>query len=146
MPDTDRSEYNKSYYKKHKVAILKVRRNKYKDDVEYRQLVKGRFKKYYDTHSRSPSKEVGYTVKKVNGKQLFSIKYVAEMTGLSAGIIRWLEHEGFIPKSLYTDKRGWRFYTEQQVKLLAVLLSSVKGGAITKAQAKIILKRDWRKE
>jgi len=145
MPDTDRAEYHKSYYKEHRKNILADRKKKYKNDAEYRQKAKNRFKKRYDVHLRSPSKEVGYTVKKVNGRQLFSIKYMAEMTGLSSGDIRELEHKGIIPKSLYTDRRGWRLYTEQQVKLVAVVLVRQSAGDIRPVEAIELIKRDWRK-
>jgi hypothetical protein len=145
MVNTDRSEYHKEYYRQHKHSILEARRKKYESDDKYREQAKERFKKRYNKHLRSPSKEIGYTIKKVNGKQLFSIKYVAEMTGLSTIDVRRLEYDGFIPKSLYTDKRGWRLYTEWQVKSITVALSALKKENITKNEAKEFIKKEWRK-
>ena len=142
MPD--RSEYYKLYYEVHRDAILERKRERYHSDAEYRQKIKNNFKRRYDKHLRSHSKEVGYTIKKVNGVQLFSIKYVAEMTGLSAKDFTKLETAGVVPKSLYTDNRGWRFYTERQIKRLASVLLKLQVGSILEAEARELIKRDWR--
>lgn len=142
MPD--RSEYYKEYYKTHRHVILERKRKRYHFDEEYRTKIKGNFKRRYDKCLRSHSKEVGYTVKKVNGVQLFSIKYAAEMTGLSAKDLRRLEMVGVVPKSLYTDKRGWRLYTERQIKRLAAILPGLQAGNIAEAEARELIKRDWR--
>jgi len=135
---SERSEYYREYYLENRKRILSERKKRYHADVEYKENIKSRFRKRYASKLKSPDKGVGYTVKKKDGMPLFSIKYVSSMTGLSQSLIRGMEQRGILPKSIYTDSRGWRLYSEHQIKLIVTVLRKVPDH-----EAQTFLRKYW---
>lgn len=118
-------DYNREYYEEHKEVISERRRTRYWTDSAYRARVQARSRKQYRSKSASKDKDIGYTVKMIDSIEVFTIKYVAQMTGKCEDTIRAWEAKGIIPKSTYTDKRGWRLYSSEQIQLLTVAFRKV---------------------
>lgn len=51
------------------------------------------------------------------GKYLYTLQDVAAETGRSPDLLRKLHREGILPDPI-RDGRGWRLYTENQIKLI----------------------------
>jgi hypothetical protein len=110
------SNYNARYYAKKKAKILEKRRIRYHTDPLYRINVKNKARRRY---IKKTSKQLGYTIKKIDGIEVFTIRYVSKVSGKNDATIRAWEKEGIIPLTIFTDSRGWRLYTAQQIELIA---------------------------
>lgn len=119
MPtDIEETPYHIKYYEENKRSISNIRKMRYRTDPEYREKIKRKARDRYNKKYRSPNKKLGYTVKVVDGKPVFTIKYVLAVINKSRDFLEVWEDRGIIPKSTYTDTRGWRLYTQHQIDLL----------------------------
>ena len=113
-----RSTYNQEYYRKNKDRISARRKKKYHSDGQHRSRLQRLARDRYNQVAKSRDKAVGYTVKKIDGMELYTITYAAQVTGRPKETLRTWEKRGYIPLTTYTDTRGWRLYTAHQIKLL----------------------------
>lgn len=142
----DLREYNQRYYHENKLRILQKRKDKYKEDPEYRMKIQRNCQRHYRKRLKSRSKKIGYTIKKKGGMELFSLAFITRLTGKSNEDIWRLEKKGVIPIPLYTDAREWRLYTEDQVKRVATALERFDKGDWTIDEVRIYLHRHWKEE
>lgn len=137
------SEYNKKYYRKKKLALKKSRHDKYHQDPTYRKQVIKRSRSYYNKYKKSPSPSRGYTIKKFDGIELYTIKYLAEVLQYSESSIRKFEAEGILPKSIYTDRRSWRYYSSDQIELCVKAFGERRAGRWTNVEVSKFLNNFW---
>jgi predicted transcriptional regulator len=79
-----------------------------------------------------------------DGNCLYTIGYLAQVTGRAECTIRNYITAGVIPDAAYYDKRGWRIYTERKVKLVEEVFNSLLIGEITSLyQVSDELKKRW---
>lgn len=143
MPAKNQKDYNADYYQRNKERIAEQRRQKYQEDAKLRNKARARARRRYHEQLKSPDRKVGYTVKKVNGVPLYTIQYAASITDRRPDFIRSWEKQGFIPKSTYTDSRGWRLYTEDQIKAMGFAFKKYDDGEWTKIQVRDYLSNHW---
>lgn len=136
-------EYNREYYNKRKELISQRRKQKYWSDSDYRASVRNLSRNRYRTTAKSTDPKIGYTVKRSDGIDLYTIKYAAQVTGKKEETIRSWEKTGIIPASTYTDSRGWRLYTAAQIELLANAFRRHNSGEWTKEIVRDYLKNNW---
>lgn len=142
--DKEKTTYNKEYYERRKEHISQYRKKRYYSSATVREKARARARAYYYKHHRSPNKRVGYTVKNVDGLQLFTIDYAAQVIGKSQDLIRNWEKRGLIPASLYTDSRGWRLYTARQIKALEEAFKKKETGEFSEEDIKEYLELNWK--
>lgn len=140
------SEYNREYYKKKRMKLKKQRYDKYHQDPNYRKKVIKKSRIYYNKYRKSLSPSEGYTVKKYKGTELFTIKYLAEVLQYSEASIRKYESLGVIPKSTHTDRRGWRFYTGDQIELCIKAFGEKRANRWTNEETSKFLHNFWEVE
>jgi len=140
------SEYNRKYYKKKKLALKKKKHNRYHTDPTYRKKAIVRSRKYYAKYKKSKSPSKGYTIKKFGNIELFSIKYLAEVLQYSESAIRKFESMNVLPKSLYTDRRGWRYYNSDQIELCIKAFSERRASRWSNEEVAKFLNNFWSKE
>ena len=114
----DEKPYHVDYYERNKKIISSSRKMRYHTDSEYREKIKKKARERYDRTLKSPDKKLGYTVKVIDGKPVFTIKYVLAVINKGRDFLESWEERGIIPKTLYTDTRGWRLYTQNQIDVL----------------------------
>lgn len=110
--------YHIDYYEKNRKEISVARKLRYQTDPAYRSKLQKRARDRYRKKLKSPDKKIGYTIKQIEGKPVFSIKYVLGVINKSRDFLESWEDRGDIPRSSYVDKRGWRLYTQNQIDLL----------------------------
>lgn len=142
--EAEKTKYNQDYYDKNKAAINKRRRRIYNTDAVVRLRTQKAARERYTALSSSPNKNIGYTVKKVDGVALYTIQYVVGVTGLSAESIRDWERKGIIPKSVYTDSRKWRLYTSEQIEFLGTAFKNYAAGKWSVREVRKFLWDSWK--
>jgi DNA-binding transcriptional MerR regulator len=65
--------------------------------------------------------------------------------GRSPEMIRAWEKNGLIPKTSYTDSRGWRLYTSDQIDLLGIAIKNFKSKQWDKDMVKKFLSENWQR-
>lgn len=138
------SDYNRKYYDKKRLKIKKQRQDKYQQDPVHRKKVIKRSREYYTKYKKSISPNRGYTVKKYKGLELFTIKYLAEVLQYSEASIRKYESLGVIPLSTHTDRRGWRYYTGDQIELCIKAFGEKRAGRWTSEETSKFLHNFWK--
>lgn len=135
--------YNRRYYLKKKHDISVRRKQKYASDPGYREKARRSARARYKKDLKSFDKRGGYTVKRVDGRELFTISYVATLTSRKEDVIRSWEKQGVIPLSTYTDTRGWRLYTDKQIRFLVRAFKQYDEGAWSKDIVQQYLNKYW---
>lgn len=145
MPTVEASEkpYHVKYYEENKDEISYARKMKYRTDPAYREKIKRKARERYRKRLRSPDKKIGYTVKHIDGIPVFSIKYVLGVINKSRDFLDTWEGRGFIPKSTYVDRRGWRLYTQEQIDLLDFAIGKYDEKEWTMYEVKEYLFQHW---
>lgn len=119
-------QYEHSYYKRHRMEILKQRRQRYAQDPEYaeriRRLARERGKrKKKRRNTKFPPMARYYTIT-VDGKDrdvlMYEVGALAQRLGRGARTIQAWETKGTIPAALYRSDINRRLYTEDQVEAL----------------------------
>jgi hypothetical protein len=139
-------EYNRMYYRRRKEEIAKNRKKKYWSDPSYRNQLRADARRRYEEETKDRDPRIGYTIKKVNNRELYTITYAAQVTNRTEDTIRSWEKTGDIPLSTYTDSRGWRLYTAHQINLLATAFQKMDTGEWTREIVRTYLKNKWTKE
>ena len=137
------AEYNREYYKQNKVKIRSQRKDKNQSNATHRKKIIQQSRKYYNTYKKSPSAVRGYTIKKINGIEVFTIKYLAEVLQYSASALRKFEEKGILPISSYTDRRGWRYYSTDQIELCIKAFGERRACRWTDAEVTKFLNNFW---
>lgn len=141
--EAEKKEYNQQYYQLKREDINLRRRRRYHQELSHRQKLQTISRERYRKENKGRNKNAGYTLKKVDGHQLFTIQYVEQVTGKTQAFIRDWERKGLIPKSTYVDVRGWRLYTEPQIKLIGTAIQNYKTGAWSRDKIKAYLGSQW---
>lgn len=137
--------YNSLYYLQNKERISRRRKLRYKLDKNYREKTKRKARQHYRDNKKSPNPKIGYTVKVLDGVKLFTIKYALTLINKSRDFLEDWEAAGFIPKSVYVDTRGWRLYSEYQLKLLAHAIGKYDDRKWSKVEVRDYLFKYWEK-
>lgn len=133
----DRREYQKYYYEQNKEDLSKQRKDRYKNDPEYREKVKAASKRYRaeQREKREKEKPKGAPVKrerrprrpvvvKVNGSEVlaYTVPVLASRVGRSINTInRWI-YTGTIPKTPLWSERGDRLYTDAMIRVVKMAI------------------------
>ena len=142
---TKEKPYHVTYYEENKQTISELRKIKYHTDREYREKLKAKSRKNYRQKLKAsdPDNKLGYTVKVVDGLSLYSMKYALAIINKSRDFLISWESTGHIPKSTYTDSRGWRLYTEYQITLLDMAIEKYDEKEWNKEQVRSFLITNW---
>jgi len=145
MEATEESPYNRDYYATHRLSISELRKIKYHTDAAYRENLKAKARRYYRDHvkSKDPDNKIGYTVKVVDGVTCFTLSHLLNLINKSRDFLLTWESTGHIPQSTYTDRRGWRLYTEYQISLLDMAISKYDEKKWNKEQVRVFLDDNW---
>ena len=143
--EAEEQAYHKKYYKDNKQTISELRKIKYHTDKEYRERVKAKARRNYrkKLKPKDPDSKIGYTVKVIDGISLYSMKYALNIIKKSRDFLLSWESTGHIPKSTYTDSRGWRLYTEYQITLLEMAIGKYDDRVWNKEQVREFLTTNW---
>ena len=141
--DAEVREYNRNYYRKKKKIISAQRRIKYWTDLDYRESIRQTSRRRYKQSARTKDRSLGYTVKRKDGIDLFTISYVSSIARKSKDTIRSWEKQGIIPVTAYTDRRGWRLYTSRQIDLLSYAFTQHRDRIWDKVIVKEYLHNNW---
>ena len=135
--------YQKEYYAENKELISDLKKIRYHTDPKYREKIKRKSRARYRKRLKSPDKKLGYTIKVVNNKTLFTVKYVLEVISKSRDFLDVWESTGHIPKSTYVDSRDWRLYDEHQIDLLDLSIGMYDKKEWNKEQVREFLTSRW---
>ena len=135
--------YQKEYYAENKELISDLKKIRYHTDPKYREKIKRKSRARYRKRLKSPYKKLGYTIKVVNNKTLFTVKYVLEVISKSRDFLDVWESTGHIPKSTYVDSRDWRLYDEHQIDLLDISIGMYDKKEWNKEQVREFLTSRW---
>lgn len=138
--------YQKEYYEENKSLISDLRKIRYRTDPAYRDKIKRKSRARYRKRLKSPDKKLGYTIKVVDNKTLFTVKYVLEVISKSRDFLDVWQNEGRIPESTYVDSRGWRLYSEHQIDLLDIAIGMYDKKEWNKEQVREFLNAKWKEE
>lgn len=136
-------DYQKEYYAENKELISDLKKIRYHTDPKYREKIKRKSRARYRKRLKSPDKKLGYTIKVVNNKTLFTVKYVLEVISKSRDFLDVWESTGHIPKSTYVDSRDWRLYDEHQIDLLDIAIGMYDKKEWNKEQVREFLTSRW---
>jgi hypothetical protein len=144
--EAEEQVYHKQYYEDNKKTISELRKIKYHTDREHRERVKAKARKNYrkNLKPKDPDNKIGYTVKVIDGVSLYSMKYALNIIKKSRDFLLSWELTGHIPKSTYTDSRGWRLYTEYQISLLDMAIDKYDEKKWNKEQVRQFLTNNWK--
>lgn len=136
----DRREYQRFYYQQRKEELSNKRKQKYREDPEYRQKVMEASKAYRDKQKikmaklkaagkiiskrhRGPRKPV---VLNINGKAVYAytLSTLAERVGRSRDTINHWISIGTIPKTPLWSKRGDRLYTDAMILIVKMAVQT----------------------
>lgn len=120
--------YNREYYQKHKEEIKARRKEKYKTDPVYREILKRRSIERKRQMKRPPKRKresFKFFTIDVGGKEvtvkMYTITQLAKAMGRQVKTIRVWEKRGIFPAALYRSSggaSGIRLYTEFQIKMI----------------------------
>lgn len=115
---SERNEYYREYYQKNKDKIRDKRRERYQNSKAVRryQAAQSKLSRARKTGRTGPCDRT--LLRTEEGQRLYSIRHAAIAIGYSIEYMRDLINKGVIPEATVRDNRGWRLYTEGQVKLL----------------------------
>jgi hypothetical protein len=152
MATTDLQKYNANYYKSNSGDILKHRRSRYSKDKCFRNKAK---KNSLDRYRESTKDKEPIDRMVISG--YFTIGRLAKFLNKSVHTIRFYHrkrinkttkkviHRQVIPDVTNVDRRGWRLYTMDQVKLLVRVFKQFDNGDIETLNAVgEILKQEWK--
>lgn len=135
----DRKQYYANWYAENADEMNARRRDRYKDDPDYREVaqVRARERKRVLLAERK-----GRVVRRYKGKKVYvySITYICREVGVQSHQIRALETEGEIPETVFP---GQRVYTEHQAVMLMEYLKQPVNGGDNKLRKK--MKAEWLK-
>jgi len=139
------AEYNRTYYTKNQERLKEYRRNRYRDDPEYREQCIQRAlerkqrlaEQRYREGGPKPRRnflEPGYFLISLGDTEvkvkMFTIGVLAKRFGRGVKTLRMWERRGTIPSAMYRDsggRSGNRLYTEFQVeKLVAIFKEAIE--------------------
>lgn len=140
------AKYNREYYQGNRKRIARQRRERYAYDPSYRSMTKTHANKYYKKNRKPKNPGIALTVKKTKDKQLFSIKYLADVIGYSQSYIRLLEKDGVVPVTTYTDSRKWRLYSKKQIELCITAFGERNAYRWDMNDIKEYLNKHWNEE
>ena len=136
--------YNSTYYEKNKDKIAERRKKKYWSDPSYRNTVRSSSRERYQETAKSKDARIGYTVKRADGQELYTITYAAQVANRKEETLRSWEKAGDVPKTTYTDSRGWRLYTAHQIEILSIAFKKYDEGEWTREIVRSYLHNNWR--
>lgn len=136
------------WYERNKSKLSEKRKEKYKNNFEYREKVKKKARDYYREKkakgvARRRAKNKGIVEK--NGKFYYTISYVGKAIGRSVSTLRMYESKKIIPGPKEVDPRGWRLYSGKQLSLLTTAFGMYDNGSSIKILSKLWEKELWEK-
>ena len=142
---TNTATYNRRYYLDNKRKILEERRERYATDPFYRRRMKRLAKDAYTKRQAEKPKTMVRpgVLRTPDGSVLYTIGMLSKVVGLSVHTLRKYQRQGVLPPPQFFDKRGWRLYTQNQIRLLAGLFKALKEKKITKTELTKHAKRGW---
>jgi len=148
MPETEKTKeevaaYNREYYEQNKPILKITKAKRYATDRKYREGVKRRARDRYQKKRGDALKNVGYTLKKLNGEVVFTIQHAAKAIGRATSTLRSAEASGHVPKSTVVDSRGWRVYTERQIGLMVTAFKYYDENLWTMKNVSDYLHKHW---
>ncbi len=145
MTTTNTATYNRRYYLDNKSKILEERRDRYANDPFYRRRMKRLAQEAYKKRqAEKPRTMVRPGVLQTpDGSILYTIGMLSKAVGLSVHTLRKYHRQGVLPAPQFFDKRGWRLYTQKQIRLLAGLFKALKEKKITRTELTKHAKRGW---
>ncbi len=157
----DKSKENASYYQRHKDRIVEQRRQRYKEDPDYRERLKAQARERSarlraagvkvkrkpkprkdPEQSRAARAEAVHTRDMkivVGGRELVvtmhTLGFLADRLGRSIQGLRLWEQNGILPEALYRDKSGRRLFTSFQLDRIVSIYRELFPGDKPKSHA-----------
>lgn len=146
MPESRTSKDQWSYrdwYKKNRGRLNKQRRDRYRDDFEFREKTKAQARdSYRKRRARLPRPVAGIFVDS-KGRAFYTLRIIQEVTGVSAWMLRHYHKEEVIPACKYFTPSGWRLYDENQKSLLAEAFERFRADPNRKSKIRMYLQGRW---
>jgi len=142
MPTEDKP-YHVKYYEENKEIISSTRKMRYHTDLKYREKIRKKARDRYNKRYKTPNKKIGYTIKAIDGVPVFTIKYVLAVINKGRAFLEGWERKGIIPKSTFTDTRGWRLYTQKQIDRLDYAIGKYDDKEWDKEEVEAFLHNKW---
>lgn len=130
----EQQDFHREYYEKNKMSILEKKRDRYQNDPAYREAVKARTRQRYEAKVKR-EKPLDRMVIRAEEGNYFSIGKVADAIGRKVGTVRAYHKRGIIPDTGYSDKRGWRLYTREQLRIIASVFVRFDAGRLDSLDA-----------
>lgn len=121
------------YYQLRKTEISRRRKAKYRMDKAHRDKLKTEARDWW-RKNRAVSTPVDRTVVRSDGIDFFSVSFVARVLGKKPSTIRDYHSKGIIPEASYIDGRGWRLYSESQIRLLREVFGKLQRKELSNRQ------------
>lgn len=120
-------EYQTEYYRKRKLEISLIRKQKYAENKKYREAILQRARLRAALLSAKRKEERSKRSVEHNGKKE-RVYYISEMESIvnrDFDVLRSWKHQEIIPAPLFHDKKGRGLYTLSQVSFLARILQKL---------------------
>jgi len=128
-----------SYWKRNGREINKKRRRRYHNDDAYRKVQQMRSRNYY----RRKKKKVVKANRKIVGPGFYSIGQLSENINRAIQTIRAYHRKGILPEPKFTDKRGWRLYSKEDMLLLKRAFKRLDQGSVSLSELSEYVKERW---
>tara|TARA_Y100000310_G_scaffold23414_2_gene22427 strand:+ start:5759 stop:6262 length:504 start_codon:yes stop_codon:yes gene_type:complete len=131
----DRSEYQRRYYQDHRDDIVKQRRSRYNDDLEYRERCKAASRK---SRARKREERAGeepaanrrpVVVEMLDGSEIdaVTVGYVASTIGRSRCTVHAWLRTGVIPEPPFETERGEALFTHDMIEAIEEAIEANEG-------------------
>ena len=138
--------YFQEYWEKKGISRNKARRQRYKEDPEYRALAKERSREYWRKRRKPSVTPADQTmVVAADGMRYGTVSRVAVLINRSAFTVRSYCRRGMIPAATFYGEHGAKLFSQEQLTLLVKTFKAFDAGEVKSlAEAALILKRGWK--
>jgi len=137
-------DYNEWYRRKGKRVLSERRKKRYQNSPAYRETQRKRAREYYQRTRSATDVKDRTTVIARSGERYHTIGRVSKMINRNPQQIRDYHASGMLPDPLFTDTRGWRLYTAEQIMLMRRIFKQLDLNKLTPTEASRMIHDEWK--
>lgn len=133
----------KEWYDENRDRLSIKRKRRYWSNEKHREAIRGRARSYYNSHKKHPTCSIMIKADE-DGNLYYTIGKLSRLIHKAECTIRKYHLMGIFPKIDHFDSRGWRLYSQKQVKLIVKVFRDFKRKKLRTLQdVKKELHKNW---
>ena len=135
MPRKKSGFTQKKYYKQNKEGISWVKKQRYRDDPEYREKILQRAKEaHLKKKGISGVERVDSNIFRIDGITYYTVNHIAKACDVSSSLISYYHEMGYLPKPKQIGEYTWRMYRSEYVEAVIPIITDYLNRVFTSPQ------------